>query len=116
MIYCHLGQWCLGLSWVIEKPWILFVHVKGTKKKGRTEGRREVKRREGEREEVGSVRGAMGKSHCQLGLGEQGEGALILFFPRSSLVLQQKQTPLSVSCKKSFRFGGPSGVIFPNPS
>lgn len=70
----------------------------------------------GDWEEVGSVRGAMGKSHCQLGLGEQGEGALILFFPRSSLVLQQKQTPLSVSCKKSFRFGGPSGVIFPNPS
>lgn len=48
----------------------------------------------GDWEEVGSVRGAMGKSHCQLGLGEQGEGALILFFPRSSLVLQQKQTPL----------------------
>lgn len=35
----------------------------------------------GDWEEVGSVRGAMGKSHCQLGLGEQGEGALILFFP-----------------------------------
>lgn len=29
----------------------------------------------GDWEEVGSVRGAMGKSHCQLRLGEQGGGS-----------------------------------------
>lgn len=37
---------------------------------------------EGHREEVGSTKGAMGKSQCQLGAGGQGEGALkLILFP-----------------------------------
>lgn len=57
---------------------------------------------EGGREEVGSAKGAMGKSQCQLGAGwegSKGRERSPYSFPRSCFVLQEKQMSLLVSCK-----------------
>lgn len=56
---------------------------------------------EGGREEVGSAKGAVGMSQCQLGAGGLGKGRELspYAFSRSCFVLQEKQIPLLVSCK-----------------
>lgn len=70
----------------------------------------------GGREEVGSAKGAMGRSQCQLGTrGTREPSPGAYSFPRSHCVLKQEQMPLLVSCKTLEFQGseGPLGSPFP---